>query len=324
MTAFEKWPFNGYSWLESRNSIQIQMMEAATAELAEPKQLTISEKLAAYYELTKPRIAFLLVLTSAAGFYLGSSGSFDLVLFANAMIAIALLAFGVATLNQYLERNIDTLMERTATRPLPTQRLTPVEALVFGILLCVAAELYLFLAVNSLTAVLGLIVIAGYVLLYTPLKTRTSASTAIGAIPGAMPPLMGWTAAANDITLGAWALFVTQFLWQFPHFLAIAWMYREQYAKAGILMLPVVEPSGRITARQIVLFTVMLVPVSLAPFFLGFAGLIYLIAAVVLGVAFLWASVSAARTKTNEKARRLLFASVIYLPLLFIILVLDH
>jgi len=299
------------------------MMEAA-AELAESKQLSVGEKLAAYYELTKPRIAFLLVLTSAAGFYLGSNGGFDAVRFANAMISIALLAFGVSTLNQYLERHIDPLMERTAKRPLPTQRLAPIEALIFGILLCVAAEVYLFVAINTLTGVLGLIVIVGYVLLYTPLKTRTSASTAIGAIPGAMPPLMGWTAAANDITLGAWAMFVTQFLWQFPHFLAIAWMYRDQYAKAGILMLPVVEPSGRITGRQIVLFTLMLVPVSFAPFFLGFAGIIYLIAASILGSVFLWSSISAARSKTNESARRLLYASVIYLPLLFLILVLDH
>jgi heme o synthase len=156
------------------------------------------------------------------------------------------------------------------------------------------------------------------------LKTRTSASTAIGAIPGAMPPLMGWTAAANDITLGAWALFVTQFLWQFPHFLAIAWMYRDQYAKAGILMLPVVEPEGKLTARQIVLFTIMLIPVSLAPFFLGFAGLIYLVGASALGIWFLWASVSMARSKTNEKARKLLLVSVIYLPLLFLLLVLNH
>jgi len=299
------------------------MMEAA-AELAESKQLSVGEKLAAYYELTKPRIAFLLVLTAAAGFYLGSNGGFDAVRFANAMISIALLAFGVSTLNQYLERDIDPLMERTAKRPLPTQRLAPIEALIFGILLCVAAEVYLFVAINTLTGVLGLIVIVGYVLLYTPLKTRTSASTAIGAIPGAMPPLMGWTAAANDITLGAWAMFVTQFLWQFPHFLAIAWMYRDQYAKAGILMLPVVEPSGRITGRQIVLFTMMLVPVSFAPFFLGFAGIIYLIAAAILGSVFLWSSISAARSKTNESARRLLYASVIYLPLLFLILVLDH
>jgi protoheme IX farnesyltransferase len=300
------------------------MMEAAAAELAETKQLSVGEKLAAYYELTKPRIAFLLVLTSAAGFYLGSNGGFDAVRFANAMISIALLAFGVSTLNQYIERHIDPLMERTAKRPLPTQRLAPVEALIFGILLCIAAEVYLFVAINTLTGVLGLVVIVGYVLLYTPLKTRTSASTAIGAIPGAMPPLMGWTAAANDITLGAWAMFVTQFLWQFPHFLAIAWMYREQYAKAGILMLPVVEPSGKITGRQIVLFTIMLVPVSFAPFFLGFAGVIYLIAAAILGIVFLWSSISAARSKTNESARRLLYASVIYLPLLFLILVLDH
>jgi len=299
-------------------------MEAAAAELAETKQLSVGEKLAAYYELTKPRIAFLLVLTSAAGFYLGSNGGFDAVRFANAMISIALLAFGVSTLNQYIERHIDPLMERTAKRPLPTQRLAPVEALIFGILLCIAAEVYLFVAINTLTGVLGLVVIVGYVLLYTPLKTRTSASTAIGAIPGAMPPLMGWTAAANDITLGAWAMFVTQFLWQFPHFLAIAWMYLEQYAKAGILMLPVVEPSGKITGRQIVLFTIMLVPVSFAPFFLGFAGVIYVIAAAILGIVFLWSSISAARSKTNESARRLLYASVIYLPSLFLILVLDH
>lgn len=300
------------------------MMDAAAADLTQARELSLRERLTAYFELTKPRIAFLLVLTSAAGFYLGSKGTFDVVLFANSMISIALLAFGVATLNQYIERRIDTLMERTATRPLPSLRLAPIEALVFGLLLCTIAELYLLFAVNALTAVLGLVVIAGYVLLYTPLKTRTSASTAIGAIPGALPPLMGWTAAANDITLGAWALFVMQFLWQFPHFLAIAWMYRDQYAKAGILMLPVVEPSGRLTARQIVLFTVMLVPVSLAPFFLGFAGKIYLIGAAILGLWFLWASIMAARTKTNEQARKLLLASVIYLPLLLILLVLDH
>jgi len=300
------------------------MMDAVTASLEKPKDLSIGEKASAFVELTKPRIAFLLVLTSAAGFYLGSPGSFNAALFVNSMVAIAMLAFGVATLNQYIERQLDTLMDRTATRPLPTQRLSPVEALVFGLVLCIAAELYLLFAVNGLTAILGLVVIAGYVLLYTPLKTRTSASTAIGAIPGALPPLMGWTAAANDITLGAWALFVMQFLWQFPHFLAIAWMYREQYAKAGILMLPVVEPSGRLTARQIVLFTVMLVPVSLAPFFLHFAGMIYLIGATALGLGFLWISVSAARAKTNDKARMLLLASVIYLPILFILLVLDH
>jgi protoheme IX farnesyltransferase len=283
----------------------------------------LREKLAAYFELTKPRIAFLLVLTSAAGFYLGTEGTFDTVLFANSVIAILLLAFGVATLNQYWERSIDTLMDRTARRPIPTGRVTPGEALVFGILQCTIAEIYLFFAANPLTAFLGLIVIVGYVLVYTPLKTRTSVSTALGAIPGALPPLMGWTAAANEISLGAWALFATQYLWQFPHFLSIAWMYRDQYAKAGILMLPVVEPAGKITARQIVLCAFMLVPVSLAPFFLGHDGLIFLVGATILGVCFFIASVSAARAKTNETAKRLLLVSVIYLPLLFLLMVAD-
>jgi len=300
------------------------MMDAVTASLEKPKDLSIGEKASAFVELTKPRIAFLLVLTSAAGFYLGSPGSFNAALFVNSMVAIAMLAFGVATLNQYIERQLDTLMDRTATRPLPTQRLSPVEALVFGLVLCIAAELYLLFAVNGLTAILGLVVIAGYVLLYTPLKTRTSASTAIGAIPGALPPLMGWTAAANDITLGAWALFVMQFLWQFPHFLAIAWMYREQYAKAKILMLPVVEPEGKLTMRQIVLFTIMLVPVSMAPYFLGIGNAIYLAGATVLGVWLLFASIAAARAKTNQAARRLLMVTIVYLPLLFILLVLTH
>jgi len=262
-------------------------------------------------------------LTSAAGFYLGANRGFDALLFVNSMIGILLLAFGVATLNQVWEKDTDALMERTAKRPLPTQKLSSIEALVFGISLCVVAEIYLAFLVNSLTAVLGLIVIVGYVLLYTPLKTRTSASTAVGALPGALPPLMGWTAAANEITLGAWVLFAMLFLWQFPHFLAIAWMYREQYAKAGILMLPVVEPEGKITAQQIVIFTILLLPVSLAPFFVGFAGLIYLIGASVLGAWFLWTSVQAARAKSIEKARKLLLVSVIYLPLIFLLMVFD-
>ena len=300
------------------------MMEAATAEIQSARAITVREKLAAYFELTKPRIAVLLVMTSAAGFYVGRRENFDVLLFINSMVGIALLAFGVATLNQYIERFIDVLMARTASRPLPTGKISPNEALVFGVLQCVAAEIYLWVLVNPLTAVLGLTVIIGYVLLYTPLKTRTTACTAIGAIPGAMPPLMGWTAATGDITLGAWALFATQFLWQFPHFLAIAWIYRDEYANAGIKMLPAVEPSGDLTARQILVFTIMLVPVSLAPFFLQFAGLIYLIGALVLGIWFLWKSILAARLKTNEAARQLLIASVIYLPLLFILLVIDR
>ena len=298
-------------------------MEVTTA-IEEIKAIGLREKLAAYVELTKPRIAFMLVLTSAAGFYLGAAKGFDVMLFVNAMIGIALLAFGVATLNQVWERKTDALMERTAKRPLPTQKLSTAEALVFGISLCLVAEIYLAFLVNGLTALLGLMVIVGYVLLYTPLKTRTSASTAIGAIPGAMPPLMGWTASADEISLGAWALFALLFLWQFPHFLAIAWMYKEQYAKAGILMLPVIEPEGKITARQIVIFTIILLPVSLAPYFLGFAGLIYLVGASLLGLWFLAASIKTARAKTVEQARKLLLVSVVYLPLIFALMVLNH
>jgi len=299
-------------------------METATAEI---KEVSIAParrgRVAAFVELTKPRIAVLLVLTSAAGFYLGSGTVIDYVKYLNALIGITLLAFGVATLNQYIERKIDVLMERTARRPLPTGRVTPVEALVFGIVQCAVAELYLFFLVNPLTAILGLVVISGYVLMYTPMKTRTSVSTAVGAIPGALPPLMGWTAATDQISLSAWALFVMQFLWQFPHFLAIAWMYREEYARAGIKMLPVVEPSGKLTARQIVLFTVMLVPVSLAPFFLGMTGVVYLIGAILLGGWFLAASVKAARSKSDGDAKSLLLASVVYLPVLFLLMVAD-
>ncbi len=299
-------------------------METAAAEIHEVKTIGVREKLAAYVELTKPRIASLLVLTSAAGFYLGADKGFNVLLFINSVIGIALLAFGVATLNQVWEWRTDALMERTAKRPLPTQKIRVVEALIFGVLLCVVAEIYLAFLVNPLTALLGLAVIVGYIFLYTPLKRHTSASTAIGAIPGAIPPLIGWTAAANEITLGAWILFAILFLWQFPHFLAIAWMYREQYAKAGILMLHVVEPEGKITARQIVIFTVLLLPVSLAPFFLGIAGWIYLIGAIVLGGWFLAASIEAARAKTNEKAKKLLLVSVLYLPIIFALMVLNH
>ena len=298
-------------------------MESTATEIQEVRVIGFRERISAYFELTKPRIALMLVLTAAAGFYVASAGSFDWPLFVNAMVGIGLLAFGVATLNQYLERRTDTLMTRTAGRPLPSGRLMPNEALVFGVLQCAVAEVYLAFLVNLLTATLGIVVILGYVLVYTPLKTRSSASTAIGAIPGAMPPLMGWTAATGEITLGAWALFVIQFLWQFPHFLAIAWMYRKQYAKAGILMLPVLEPEGRITARQIVSFAFMLLVVSLAPFFLGFASQVYLFAAAVLSLWFFIESVRFARHRTDVLARRLLLASVVYLPILFLVLVLT-
>ena len=286
--------------------------------------LNARARLAAYIELTKPRITFLIVLTAAAGFCLGSRGSVDYVLFAHAMLGIALLSSGIGTLNQFMERDLDGLMRRTADRPLPSGRLFPFEALWFGALLTGTAELYLLLFVNVLTAVLGLTVIAGYLFLYTPLKTRTTLSTVVGAFPGAVPPLIGWTAARGEIDVGAWVLFAILFLWQFPHFLAIAWMYREDYGRAGIRMLPVVEPDGRVTGQQIVAYSLMLVPVSLLPAVLGISGRVYLISALVLGLLFLASGVRAAFSKSNQHARQLLLASVLYLPLLFGVMVLNR
>jgi len=273
------------------------------------ERLSGRERFAAYLELTKPRITFLIVLTAAAGFALASPARIDYSALVRAMVGIALLSSGIATINQYMERDLDALMRRTANRPLPSGKLLPWEALAFGAGLTALAEIYLAVLVNPLTAVL---------------KTRTSLSTMVGAFPGAVPPLIGWAAARGTVGLEAWVLFAILFLWQFPHFLAIAWMYREDYSRAGILMLPVVEPDGRVTAQQIVVYTVLLLPVSLLPAALGISGRVYLWGAIVLGLLFLYSSVRAAFSKSRQEARRLLLASVIYLPLLFILMVLDR
>jgi protoheme IX farnesyltransferase len=288
------------------------------------EHLSARERVAAYLELTKPRITFLIVLTAAAGFALASPGRVDYPAMVTAMVGVALLSSGIATLNQYIEKDLDALMRRTANRPLPTGKLLPWEALAFGVGLTVLAEIYLAVLVNPLSAVIGLTVISGYLFGYTPLKTRTSLSTFVGAFPGAVPPLIGWASARGTIGVEAWVLFAILFLWQFPHFLAIAWMYREDYTRAGILMLPVVEPDGRVTGQQIVLYTVMLLPVSLLPTLLGTAGKIYFVGAIVLGLVFLYFSLRAAFSKSRLAARQLLLASVIYLPLLFILMVLDR
>jgi protoheme IX farnesyltransferase len=292
--------------------------------VAQVERLSARERFAAYLELTKPRITFLIVLTAAGGFALGSSGSVDYAGLLKAMLGIALLSSGIATINQYMERDLDALMRRTANRPLPSGKLLPWEALAFGLGLTVVAEAYLTVVVNPLTGLLGLFVIVGYLLAYTPLKTRTSFSTMVGAFPGAVPPLIGWTAATGELAVGAWVLFAILFLWQFPHFLAIAWMYREDYSRAGILMLPVVEPDGKVTGQQIVAYALMLLPVSLLPWVLGISGRIYLAGAVVLGLLFIGSSIRAALSSSRQRARELLLASVIYLPLLFGLMVLDR
>ncbi len=302
------------------------VINVGTAGIADlqRERLSARERIAAYLELTKPRITFLIVLTSAAGFALATRGPLDYKYLLSSMFGIALLSSGIATLNQYMERDLDGLMRRTAGRPLPSGKLLPWEALLFGVGLTALAEMYLTVLVNPLSALLGLTVIAGYLFGYTPLKTKTSLSTLVGAFPGAVPPLIGWTAARGELGVEAWVLFAILFLWQFPHFLAIAWMYREDYSRAGILMLPVVEPNGRVTAQQIVVYTLMLLPVSLLPTMLSISGKAYLGGAFVLGLVFLYFSVRAAFSKSNQQARQLLLASVLYLPLLFILMVLDR
>ena len=285
-------------------------------------RLSASARFSAYLELTKPRITFLVVLTAVAGFCM-ASGTIDLVRLLNMSLGIALLSSGISTLNQYMERDLDRLMRRTQDRPLPSGRLTPGEALLFGSALSAIALGYLALTVNPLSAVLGVATLAAYLFVYTPLKTRTTLSTVLGAFPGAMPPFIGWAAARGEITIEAWVLFAILFLWQFPHFLAIAWMYRDDYASAGIKMLPVVEPEGRVTGQQIVTYTLLLIPVSLFPVLVNLAGSVYLVGASIIGIVFLYYSARAALVRTTWQARKLLLASVLYLPILFALMVIS-
>lgn len=290
----------------------------------QPHKPTVAGKLASYLDLTKPRITLLVTATAAAGYCLGSVGGVDYVRFFHTAFGIALLSSGMATLNQYIERDLDRLMRRTETRPLPSGKLQPRQALRFGIALSLIATVYLAVFVNPLSAALGVLTFAAYLFAYTPLKTRTTMSTIIGAFPGAMPPFIGWVAANGQITIEAWILFAILFLWQFPHFLAIAWMYRDDYARAGIKMLPVVEPNGRITGQQIIAYTVLLVPVSLMPTLVHLAGAVYFYGALALGLWFLYYSARAARQRTTWQARKLLLASVLYLPVLFALMVLNR
>ncbi|HKQ78938.1 MAG TPA: heme o synthase [Blastocatellia bacterium] len=294
------------------------------AVISPPQSLSFNEKLAAYFELTKSRITSLVVLSALAGFALGSHSSIDWIRLFHTALGVALLSSGVNALNQFWERDLDALMRRTKLRPLPAGRLTARAAVLFGVALSLMGEAYLAWFINPLTAFWGFVAMASYLFLYTPLKTRTHWCTFIGAFPGALPPLLGWAAARNEVGVEAATLFGIMFLWQFPHFHAIATMFREDYSLAGIRMLPVIEPDGKSTARQIVGYTLALAPVSLLPTFLHFSGRFYLVGAVVLGAWFLHASVAAAKQPTLEQSRRLLRVSVIYLPLLLGLMVLNR
>jgi protoheme IX farnesyltransferase len=286
-----------------------------------------------YIDLTKPRITWLILMSTGIGYFFGLDHATGwreflthihfLSLF-HTILGTGLIASGTAALNQCFEREADRKMRRTAARPLPSGRLSMERAAWFAVALSVAGFLELWLGVNLLSGLIGAFTLASYLFLYTPLKRRTWWSTTVGAIPGAMPPLIGYAAAAGTITLDAWVLGAILFLWQFPHFYAIAWMYREDYARAGIKMLPVVEPDGRSTARQIVLYGMALIPVSLAPSLLGMSGRLYLVGALLLGLCFLYSGVRVAMDRSLVRARNVLMASVLYLPLIYGLMLLDR
>lgn len=279
--------------------------------------------LSEFLELTKPRITFMVVITAAAGFWLASVGPIDLPLFLATLLGTGMVAAGASCLNQLAERETDARMDRTSGRPLPAGRVDALPAAAFGVALSLLGSLLLLLAVNRTTAVVGLVTLALYVLVYTPLKRRTTLCTVVGAVPGALPPVMGWTGASDALSAEAWVLFAILFLWQIPHFLAIAVAWRDDYARGGHVMLPVVDPDGSRTARQTVLYSAALLPVSLLPAILQMSGEIYFFGALALGIGFLAFGVATARDRSVAAAKRLLRYSVAYLPILFALMAAD-
>jgi heme o synthase len=277
-----------------------------------------------FLELAKPRVVLMVLITAFVGFYVGSATVPNYLELLQMLFGTALAAGGTLALNQYLERDTDSVMERTRHRPLPDGRLQPREAAWFGSLITMAGLVYLALAVNLMSAGVTAVITLTYLLLYTPLKRKSSLCMLVGAVPGALPPVTGWVAAGGALTVDAWVLFAILFLWQVPHTLAIARLYRDDYAKAGIRFLPVIDPDSGSTDRQIISHTAALLVVSLLPTLLGFAGTVYFFAAFVLGIVFLANGITLAINSTFLGARRLLYASLIYLPVLLLIMALDR
>jgi heme o synthase len=290
---------------------------------ARTTELTLASRANAYVALTKPDVSFLVLITTAAGYYMGVRGPVGWLHMIHTVFATMLIAAGTAALNHYVERESDRYMRRTASRPLPSGVLQPREALWFGIALAVAGALDLYFTAGPLAAGLGVATCLSYLLGYTPLKKRTVWATFVGAFPGAIPPMIGWVAATGSLDRGAWLLFGILFLWQFPHFHAIAWMYREDYARAGILMLPVVDKQGTRTFRQIILTAAALVGVSLLPAIVGLAGVLYFFGALVVSVALLQVCLWAASAKTNVRAKWLMHATVLHIPVLLGLMIYD-
>jgi heme o synthase len=277
----------------------------------------------AYLALTKPDVSFLVVLTTLAGYLLGAVGPLDWLRMTQTVIGTTLVAAGTSALNHYFERDLDARMRRTASRPLPSGTLAPAEALWFGLALALAGALQLFLTTNLLAGSLAVLTSLMYLGIYTPLKTRTTAATLIGAVPGALPPVIGWAAARGSLGSGAYVLFAILFLWQVPHFHSISWVYREDYARAGIRMLPVVDRDGRVTFGQIIFCAAALIPVSLLAAVTGIAGVTYYFSALVLGLLLVKVCLWAAASKTNLRTKWLMHATVVHLPLLLGLMVFD-
>lgn len=278
---------------------------------------------AVYADLIKARLTLLVLLTTLVGFYLGWQGPMDYGLMFNTLLGTALVASGAAALNQLLEREHDARMRRTAGRPLPSGRMQPVTVMLFGGVCSLVGLVYLAALANPLTSVLGAVSLVSYLFVYTPLKRLTWLNTAVGAVPGALPPLMGWAAARGELSGGGWALFAILAFWQMPHFFAIAWIYRDEYAKAGFQMLPAVDPDGRRTARQSLSHTLALLLIGLCPFLFHITGHVYLVSALLLGLAYFGCAVRFARRLDLPSAKLLFFASIVYLPLILIGMVVD-
>jgi len=298
-------------------------MKVTTAESIAAPAIERSSLWSVLMDLTKIRLTSLVLLTTLVGFYIAQRGSLDLWLLIHTLVGTALVAGGASALNQFLERDYDALMRRTQSRPLPSGRLQPETVLIFGGVSASVGMLYLACLVNPLTSLLSAITLVTYVLVYTPLKRVTPLNTLVGAIPGALPPLMGWTAARGEVSVDGWALFAILFFWQLPHFLAISWLYREEYERAGFAMLSVFDPDGRQTGQQAVCHTLGLLPVSLCPFLFHLAGPLYVTGALVLGGTFLAFAFQFARKLRPVDARKLFYVSIVYLPVLLGLMVFD-
>ena len=302
-------------------------MKDARAEIA-PVPLAAAPRSPAaaadYVELAKPRLNLLVVVTSAGGYYLGAGGAPSLFPLVAASVGTALVAGGASALNQLHERDTDALMDRTRSRPLPAGRIAPEDARTFGVALSALGLGILGFATNVSAALLALATLIVYLAVYTPLKRRSPVATLVGAVPGALPPLIGWTAGHGAATLEGWVLFAIVFLWQIPHFMAISWIYRDDYRKARFPMLSVLEPDGRRTGRHAVFYAAALLPASLAPTAVGLAGWTYFWIALVLGAALLWVAARFASTRSDASARLLFFGSISYLPLVWAAMMIDH